>query len=86
MANPVIRNIVSAWLQDNGYDGLFQPDTECGCILEGLMVCDNPNADECEAGHNDPKQAVALGGSFWISRRKPGPNPKDSKVKDWGGE
>lgn len=40
-----LRNIVEKWLKDNNYDGLAGDC--CGCELNDLMPCDEPNA-ECQ--------------------------------------
>ena len=47
-----LKEIVQAWLTDNGYDGLCDPDNECGCHIEDLMPCGEPGM-YCEAGHNE---------------------------------
>ena len=45
-----LSEIVKIWLQENGYDGLCNPDIECGCAIEDLMPCGEPGI-RCEAGH-----------------------------------
>jgi hypothetical protein len=45
-----IKEILEAWLKENGYDGLCYPDYDCGCRLEDLMPCCEPSG-YCEAGH-----------------------------------
>lgn len=47
-----IEEIVKAWLEANGYDGLA--NDECGCDLDDLMPCDEPYATHCVAGHKVP--------------------------------
>lgn len=46
---PSIIQIVSEFLKENEYDGLFHEDFECGCFLGNLFPCDytSPN---CQAG------------------------------------
>lgn len=44
-----VKEIVKKWLIDNKYDGLCDPDYECGCEVNDLMPCDMPNVD-CMAG------------------------------------
>ena len=34
-----VRNIVESYLRDNGFDGLSESDTECGCGVEDLAPC-----------------------------------------------
>jgi len=45
-----LKEIVTKWLKENGYDGLCEVMTECGCGLDDLMPCGEPKED-CEAGH-----------------------------------
>jgi len=37
--NPNVRDIIESYLRDNGFDGLCEPDTECGCGLDDLAPC-----------------------------------------------
>lgn len=39
--------IVTEWLKEKGYDGLYDEDYECGCILSDLMPCDEPRMRCC---------------------------------------
>jgi len=34
-----VRDIIESYLRDNGFDGLCEPDTECGCGLDDLAPC-----------------------------------------------
>ena len=34
-----VEEIIKEHLKDNGYDGLYCPDAECGCTLEDLRPC-----------------------------------------------
>jgi len=45
----VVKDIVSKYLKDNGYEGLFNESEDCGCELSDLMPCDEPRPD-CEPG------------------------------------
>jgi hypothetical protein len=47
-----VREIVEKWLNDNGYDGLWNYHG-CGCSLKDFVPCDNP-IDECEPGYEIP--------------------------------
>ena len=47
-----LKQIVSAWLKENGYDGLYNPPNECRCRLGDLMPCGEPNLF-CKAGHEE---------------------------------
>lgn len=47
------QEILKAWLKENNYDGLVNPDLECGCTLNDFIPCSEPGED-CEAGINRP--------------------------------
>lgn len=44
-----VRGIVFDWLTEHGYDGLANPDAECGCLLSDLAPCGGM-LDECRPG------------------------------------
>ena len=48
-----ILEIVKDWLEQNGYDGLCDPEMPCGCMLNDLMPCGTCNVSLlfCVAGH-----------------------------------
>lgn len=50
-----VCEIVTQWLKDNGYDGLYAPG-ECCCSLDDLMPCGGSLWDpgDCRAGHVVP--------------------------------
>ena len=35
-----IKKILETHLQQTGFDGLYHPETECGCGLGDFMPCD----------------------------------------------
>lgn len=77
-----IRNITRQWLKDNGYDGLCQADSYCGCELDNLMPCEEPSP-ECQAGYKVPcpgEGTCELGGDcpFHITIKKPASRQKRS--------
>ena len=41
--------VMDQYLRENGYDGLFNPTLGCGCFLEDLMSCGEPDI-RCTAG------------------------------------
>ncbi|HUU93218.1 MAG TPA: hypothetical protein VM238_18645 [Phycisphaerae bacterium] len=47
------QDILTAWLKDNGYDGLCNPYAECGCPLDDLIVCGGSPAS-CLPGYAGP--------------------------------
>ena len=53
MNYPDIKEIVRLWLTDNGYDGLYDYDGECGCDLTDVMPCYTVNI-YCKAGYKAP--------------------------------
>lgn len=46
--NICVRDIVKKYLIENNYDGLHR-DSECGCKIDDLMVCDDIFCD-CQPG------------------------------------
>lgn len=49
--NPGASEIVALWLQEHGYDGLYNEDDECGCGLGDFCPCENL-ANNCRAGYS----------------------------------
>lgn len=66
---PDVREIVTAWLKTNGYDGLCNVDFECGCRIEDLMPCDEPDPVNCVAAclQTPPPE----GCDYWLCAGKP---------------
>jgi len=48
-----IIKITAKWLEKNGYDGLCDPDIECGCQNCDLMPCDSPGLMTCRPAHKE---------------------------------
>ena len=49
-----VYEIIENYLKENGYDGLFNSDFECGCETGGLFSeCREPQED-CRAGYKVP--------------------------------
>ena len=44
-------DIIIMWLSDNGYDGLCNPDLECGCGIDDFIPCGGEGVIECEAAY-----------------------------------
>jgi hypothetical protein len=63
MSNPTLEDIIlesiPTWLEESGYDGLCDPDDECGCYCEhGLFDCGLDTAliiMRCRAGYKHVK-------------------------------
>ena len=65
MKTPTVKEILKIWLVDNGYDGLWNPSWECGCLLSDDLPCDQCPGD-CEAayrqrGENEDGFGVRMG-------------------------
>ena len=43
------KEIIIDWLKSHGFDGLYLPDGDCGCIVDDLVPCDSDPCF-CEAG------------------------------------
>ncbi len=47
---PRVIDMVETRLKQGGWDGLYNADLECGCLVEDLAPCGDMQA-ECTAGH-----------------------------------
>lgn len=45
-----VKEIVLAYLEQNGFDGLFNSDISCGCLKEDLEPCGQMSSN-CVVGH-----------------------------------
>jgi len=45
-----VKTILSEYLKQHGYDGLYNADLECGCVIDDLIPCDF-NFSECEPAY-----------------------------------
>lgn len=48
-----IKEIIKDYLDENGYDGLYDQDAECSCKKDDLFPCGDP-VIECTAGYKGP--------------------------------
>jgi len=46
-----VLDILSAWLWERGYDGLCNPDNECGCGRDDLAPCCGGIPEYCQAAY-----------------------------------
>jgi hypothetical protein len=76
MKNPSIKDIVKKYLDECGYDGLYNSSgwVKCACELSDLFPCECPDEDHCKAGYkceppDDEKEA-----DFWICSTKENQN------------
>lgn len=49
-----VKEMVAQWLRANHYDGLCNPDGECGCGLDDLMPCQCVNERDCVCAYEIP--------------------------------
>ena len=68
------KDIVIKWLEENGYDGLFESG-ECACVISDLMPCNSECALNCEPGYSVP--STSEGYYCFIQRNKPAWPPVD---------
>lgn len=46
-----LQKIVEDWLSKHRYDGLYNPDEECGCLVsDGVLPCECPHEFKCKPG------------------------------------
>ena len=45
-----VKEMVAEWLKQNGYDGLYNEDGDCACLIDDLVPCDGP-CDNCLSGY-----------------------------------
>lgn len=45
-----VFDMTKEWLKAHGYDGLYNTDGGCACLLADLAPCDEL-CEECEAGY-----------------------------------
>ncbi len=46
-----VKEIVSDYILKNGYEGLFNEDSDCGCEIDDFMPCSDGMCVECQAGY-----------------------------------
>ena len=47
-----VKEIVKQYLEQNGYDGLYHEDLECGCSLDDFAPCGDMS-EHCEIGYTN---------------------------------
>ena len=63
MKNPSVLEIVTTYLTDNGYDGLYTE--ECGCLTGDLWPCMSDGAWGCRAGYKGARDPDLLGDGMY---------------------
>ena len=72
MKNPTVKEIVTQYLVENGYDGLCEDGRRCGCDIEDLMPCCEMS-ELCFAGYKVvPPKSVKRKYEFFICENKNG--------------
>lgn len=66
MSNPTVKSIVTEYLKNAGYDGLYA-EGECGCLVDDLMPC-NDAYENCRAGYKLPGDDDA---GWYVGPKKP---------------
>jgi hypothetical protein len=67
---PTIKVIISDYLREHGYDGLYDDYGECGCEVDDLFPCGNVPED-CRAGYKRLGCTCGGGCDFHIQEPKP---------------
>lgn len=71
MKNKSVKQVMQEVIQSSDYDGLYNSDIECGCLLADLFACGEPS-EHCQLGYNDPVKAQEHGGSdTWVGPNNP---------------
>lgn len=64
-----VIEIVKEHLRQNGFDGLCNNETECGCHLEDFHICGENFAD-CVPAYRHALPEGDMRGDWWMSQRK----------------
>jgi len=83
--NSDVIKIVAGWLGQNGFDGLFNADIPCGCLVEDGLSPGGCFSEHCEAGYVVRFPDHQCGGAetvgcdgdcdYHVQRDKPGSTP-----------
>jgi len=52
-----VIKIVKQWLTEHGYDGLVNPDAECGCSIDEICPWTDNHWGDCEPAYKVPADA-----------------------------
>lgn len=63
-----VKEMVREFLDANGYDGLCNPDAECGCMKDDLFICGYGQAGSCVCAYEGkpPDWAGEEGYDGWL--------------------
>ena len=54
-----VKQIVLKYLEDNGYDGLYDTKVTCGCDLDDIMPCED-FCGNCKPGYKVPNTDMVI--------------------------
>lgn len=64
-----LKKIIRKYLEDNGYDGLYNETDQCSCEVGELITCSEPtDIESCNAGYKTkciPEECHAFGNCDW---------------------
>lgn len=46
-----VKDILSAWLTEHGYDGLVNSNGQCGCRADDICPCSSEGIEYCEPAY-----------------------------------
>lgn len=67
--NKEVLNILKGYLKENGYDGLYHSELECGCFIDDLIPC-NSYFGECRPGFKQKIKTEEFGECLGIGPKK----------------
>jgi hypothetical protein len=83
-----VREFLAKKLKEEGFDGLCNPDVECGCSIDDIAPCGYVNLDECIPAYSwschecDPYKECFCPDSGCFSTDKPPENNLEKSQKD----
>ena len=64
-----VKEIIENWLVNWGYDGLFDEDCDCACLVGDLQPCDGGMMN-CQAGYKIPCPPDCGGHDYHIAAER----------------
>lgn len=62
--------IIETWLTANSFDGLYNTDCECSCLVGDLAPCETISS-ECQAGYKTACDCEGTPCNFHVVAKKP---------------
>lgn len=75
-----VIDIVKAHLVENGFDGLYQEDAECACLVDDLRPCGD-DCSNCRPGYKGADESGEGDWCIYGSRERA--QEADRIVKEW---